>query len=68
MRDELDLGPSPPGEPCVQLGRNGYWEQATRECRAYIAQLRRVFGPEPPKTRLVITSNDHDFGTYRSVA
>ncbi len=38
-----------------------------RECRAYINQLRRVFGPEPDGASLSVKSNPHDFGSYLSV-
>jgi hypothetical protein len=67
MQDWLDIGSSPPLEACAQLGRDGYWEQATKECRAYIALLRRVMGQEPTGARLAIKSHEHDFGTYLSV-
>jgi hypothetical protein len=67
MMDWLDIGSSPPAEPCAQLGADGYWQQAKRECRAYIALLRRALGPEPPGARLAVRSNPHDFGTYLSV-
>jgi hypothetical protein len=67
MRDYIDIGSSPPGESCAQLGADGYWEQAKRECSEYIRHLRRVFGPEPDGARLAIMRNEHDFGTYLSV-
>ncbi len=67
MQDWIDIGSSPPEEDCAQLGRDGYWEQATRECRAYINQLRRALGEEPGGARLAIKSHEHDFGTYLSV-
>jgi hypothetical protein len=67
MRDWIDIGSSPPGEPCAQLGEAGYWEQAKREGRAYIALLRRSLGEEPTGARLSVRSNPHDFGTYLSV-
>ena len=67
MQDWLDIGSSPPLESCAQVGRPGYWEQATKECRAYIALLRRTMGTEPTGARLAIKSREHDFGTYLSV-
>ena len=67
MRAQLDLGASPPYESCAQVGSNDYVEQARRECRAYINQLRRAFGPEPLGAQLSVRSNPHDFGTYYSV-
>jgi hypothetical protein len=67
MDDHLDIGSSPPGESCAQVGTDGYFERASFECRLYIAQLRRMFGPEPEGARLSVASNPHDFGTYLSV-
>jgi hypothetical protein len=68
MNAFIDVGCSPYGEDCAQVGRDGYYEQARRECVAYIEQLRRTFGPEPHGTRLALMRNPHDFGTYLSVA
>lgn len=67
MRDCLDLGPVPSGEDCAQVGSEGYDARARRECRAYVAQLRRTLGEEPPGARLSVKSHPHDFGTYWSV-
>jgi len=67
MRDEMYIGSSPIDEKCAQLGTDGYWEKAQKECRAFINQLRRVFGKEPGSARLIIKRNPHDFGTYLSV-
>ncbi len=63
MRDWLDIGPSPPGETCVQLGSDCYYEFARVECQLYIELLRRALGPEPEGARLGIRENPHDFGT-----
>lgn len=68
MTDTLELGPTPTDEACEQLGPSYDAHQAMRECRAFVAQLRRAFGPEPFGARLAITSNAHDFGVYREVA
>jgi hypothetical protein len=67
MNDWLDIGSSPPGESCAQLGSEDYHPRARRECRVYINLLRRVLGPEPTGAKLVIRSNPHDFGNYLSV-
>ncbi len=67
MREWIDIGSSPPEEDCAQLGRDDYYPRARRECRAYIALLRRTLGEEPPGASLAIKSNEHDFGTYLSV-
>jgi hypothetical protein len=67
MREWIDIGSSPPEENCAQVGTDDYYPRARRECRAYIALLRRTLGDEPPGASLAIKSNEHDFGTYLSV-
>ena len=67
MREHIDVGPAPPEEDCAQVGRDDYWDRAPRECRAYVALLRRSLGAEPDGARLTVKSNEHDFGTYLSV-
>jgi hypothetical protein len=67
MRHWIDIGSSPPGEPCAQVGTDDYFVRARRECKAYIALLRRALGPEPPGAALAVHANPHDFGTYLSV-
>ena len=64
--DDLYIASAPAGEDCAQLGSDGYHPKARRECRALIAQLRRMFGPEPPGSRLHVQENPHDFGVYLS--
>ena len=68
MNDEMTIGPTPADETCAQVGAADYAQTARRECRAFINQLLRVFGPEPDGARLFIKSNPHDFGTYYEVA
>ena len=70
MRDHIDLGgTTPPEESCAQVGSReyDYHERASREARAYISLLRRIFGDEPDGARLGIKSHPHDFGTYLTV-
>ena len=67
MRDYIDIGATPASENCEQLGPNYDPQRARAECRAFIAQLRRQFGPEPEGAQLRIKSNPHDFGTYLEV-
>jgi hypothetical protein len=67
MRDCIDLGPSPTEEECAQVGQDDYRDRARRECRAYLHQLRRLFGDEPEGAQLSVKSNPHDFGSYLSV-
>lgn len=67
MRNFIDIGSAPPMESCAQVGSNGYWPRAQRECKAFIGLLRRALGPEPDGAELRVKSNPHDFGTYLSV-
>lgn len=67
MQDKLYLGCAPASEWCAQVGSDGYREQANRECRAWINQLRRVFGREPPGAQLAVNSSEHEFGSYLDV-
>jgi hypothetical protein len=67
MRDYIELGPAPCCETPAQMGTADYYEKAPKECRAYINQLRRIFGPEPEGARLSSKSFSHDFGDYREV-
>jgi len=67
MRDVMYLGSAPCGEDCASVGREGYMRQARAECRAYVGQLKRLFGAPPEGCDLVIRSNPHDFGSYLSV-
>lgn len=66
-RDYLDLGCTPVEENCAQVGKVGYLDRARAECREFIGQLRRQFGPEPVGCKLAVKSNPHDFGSYLSV-
>jgi hypothetical protein len=65
--DELYLGATPFGEDCAQVGSADYADKARKECRAFINQLKRVFGEPPPGSEFQIKSNPHDFGTYYEV-
>lgn len=66
-REDLHIGSAPADEDCAQLGSDDYRWRAWHECRAFIGQLRRYFGPEPPGCRLYVRENPHDFGIYLSV-
>ena len=67
MRDYIDIGPCPAGEDCAQVGASDYYDRYKKEMTAYINQIRRELGPEPPGARLRIKANAHDFGTYHDV-
>lgn len=64
MRDFLNIGSSPIDEPCAQFGTEGYETTARIECRAYMHQLVRTFGPPPYGARLQIKGFEHDRGQY----
>jgi hypothetical protein len=68
MSDRLEIGATPYGENCAQVGSDDYHERAKKECAAYRNQLIRMFGEPPDGARIVITSNPHDYGTYYEVA
>lgn len=65
--DFLYVGSSPAEEPCAQIGQDGFYEQNVAECRAYIRQIRRVYGNEPEGAQLTTKTEHHDFGVYREV-
>lgn len=67
MRDYFSLGATPVDEPCAQVGAPNYRTEALKECRRFVALLRRTFGPEPEGAELRIKDFPHDFGTYYEV-
>lgn len=71
MLDRVYLGSAPCDEACAQVGSDGYGVIARAECRAYIAQLRRLAAAEgraiPEGCRLRVKSEAHDFGEYLEV-
>lgn len=65
MRDYIYLMSTTPwSEPCAQVGDENYMENSRLEARAYIAQLKRTFGENPPCTDFSIVKCTHDFGPY----
>ena len=68
MRDCVYIGSTPCDEPCQQVGMPSYDASlARKECRAFINQLRRMFGKEPEGAELRIRMELHDFGSYPEV-
>jgi hypothetical protein len=67
MRDYITIAPSPIDEDCAQVGSPDYEVRSKRECKAFLAQLRRQFGDEPGSACLAVKFFPHDFGTYREV-
>jgi len=67
MRDYIELGPTPAGESCAQVGADDYHEKAREECQRYKELLEATF-PDPPQgSRFAIKSFPHDFGSYYEV-
>ena len=67
MKDYLNIGSSPHGEDCAQVGSSDYPQKSRLECQAFKNQLLRIFGTPPGGASLVIKSFPHDFGQYREV-
>lgn len=72
--ETIEIGSSPYGEDCAQVGQEGYAEQARRECNAFIGQLYRLLESKgfprndlPDDFVLRIKGNPHEFGTYYEV-
>ena len=61
--DYLNIGCTPPDEPCVQVGHDDYDKGSRIETLVYKDQLARMF----PEGRFTVKSFPHDFGTYREV-
>ena len=66
MMDYLNIGSTPNEEDCAQVGSENYDERARKECRAYMAQIRKHY-PEPENGYLKVKGFPHDFGTYYEV-
>lgn len=62
--DKIEIGSSPYGEDCAQVGTPDYQEKAKKELVAYRNQLIRQFGQPPEGVVIKIKGNPHDFGTY----
>lgn len=67
MKDYINIGPSPAGEACVQVGDSNYKVKALKECNRFIDQLEREFGKPPQGASLGIKNFHHDFGIYHEV-
>ena len=71
MFEQFELGSSPNGEDCVQVNSKvDYMPAMNEEVKRYKAMLETRF-PIPEflagQVRFAITSNSHDFGTYKEV-
>lgn len=70
MLDYIELGSTPSGENCVQVGKPGYYPEMRKECQCYRDYLRRLF-PIPDDLKMFVDFRikdfPHDFGTYCEV-
>ncbi len=74
MKINVELGPCPHDEDPVQVDPNeDYVPAMLAQCRAFRNQLARTYEAAysrelPITVRLVIISNNHDYGCYHEVA
>jgi len=69
VMEYIELGPVPAGEPCAQIGTDGYLANSLRECEVYRRMLARAFPiPEGLPIKYMVRSHPHDFGPYREVS
>lgn len=66
--DWFELGGTPSGEDCEQVGPNYDARHAKKECRAYQEAIIKKLGDPPAGAFFKIRSNPHDFGTYHELA
>jgi hypothetical protein len=68
ITETLEIGFTPHGEECAEVGEEGYAARARRELGVFRRQLHRHAAREgvqlPPGLVLGIKGNAHDFGTY----
>ena len=67
MRDFINIGSSPCGETCIQVGSPDYYSKSLKECQRFITEIRNVCGKEPEGAYLKVKSFPHDFGSYHEV-
>lgn len=67
--ETLDIGPTPNGENCAQVGNNNYdyYSLSKMENIAYINQIKRIFPDMPSGLRITREGYPHDFGSYYEV-
>jgi hypothetical protein len=61
-RQFIELGSAPTEEPILAYGVPGYGWRIWHETRAYVNQLRRLFGPEPWDSTLTVGERSHPDG------
>lgn len=65
--DEMNLGSSPYGEDCAQVGSSDYERMAKEECGRYKKQLETQFPDKPEGVSFIVKGFPHDFGRYYEV-
>jgi len=68
MREYMEIGSTPNGENCAQVGSENYMNLATMEMDTYIRLMERLF-PEASSKNINFKKKwfDHDFGSYGEV-
>ena len=67
--EQIDLGPAPCDEDCVQVTHNSaYLPAMKQEVNRFRELLMRKFINRPDNTTFELVRNDHDFGPYYTVA
>jgi hypothetical protein len=68
MREYMEIGSTPHGENCAQVGSENYMNLATMEMDTYIRLMERLF-PEASSKNINFKKKwfDHDFGSYGEV-
>ena len=68
MFDYIELGPTPYGEDCAQVGSDDYSSKIKVETKRYVEQLEKRF-PQLGEAHctLRVKGFPHDFGTYHEV-
>lgn len=65
MLDYVELCRTTPcDENCAQVGSKDYLKRAKTEAKAYVNQLKRMLGPNPPGSFFQFVKCPHEFGTY----
>lgn len=73
MRETIEIGSTPYGEECAQVGTDEYIERGRLECQVFAKQLLRAYRAAhrdtilPYGCALKLKSNAHDFGNYYEV-
>lgn len=67
MKDYFCLGPVPYSENCCQVGSENFVYNSTKECTAFINQLKRTLLYSKKYNSFEIKWNNHDFGMYPEV-